>query len=152
MTNILTQTLGKLIDKITASRTTATDGNRELALNLSIKVMSLVSVADGKVDDDEVKLVQDVYRDRVGSLIDPATIKKAFYIVVADKDSLLEELRAAHDLDGQLRRDIFTAAVEIAAVDKDLRDEEFDLLRRIGAALALPVSLIDEQLAEAKTR
>ena len=151
MLSHLTSTLGNMLEKITAPKGGEAPQDTASALDLSIKVMSLVSVADGKIDEAEVKQVQDAYLQHVGSMVEPATIQRAFQIAADDQQAIWQELRAARNLGEDIRGSIFDAATEIAAVDLHLHENELNMLKKVGNALGLPEEHVEEKLARAST-
>jgi uncharacterized tellurite resistance protein B-like protein len=148
----LPATLGALIDKISSAKPVESAESRATAIDLSVKVMSLVCLVDGKVDAAEVTQVQDVYREHVGSLIEPATIERAFRIAADDEDEIWRQLRAARNLDEDLRKEIFQTAIDVAVADRELHDDEFDMLKQLGTTFDLAHSYIKKQVGEARMR
>lgn len=144
--------LGALIDKISSASDVQSPESKANAIDLSIKVMSLVCLVDGKVDAAEVRQVQDVYLNYVGSLVGPATIEHAFRVAADDEEEIWRQLRAARSLGEEVRKEIFETAIEISVADKHMHDDEFALLNHLGATFDLPRSYIEEQISEARAR
>jgi len=145
-TNLVPRLRSRVVS-LRATNVQATPGEQRTSLDLSLKVMSLVSVADGVIDEAEVELVQDLYAEQTQGAIDAAAVEQAFRIVCADQESVWKELDGSHHLDTRIRREIFDAACEVAASDGALHEAEVALLRRIGSALGL-----DADDAEARIR
>jgi uncharacterized tellurite resistance protein B-like protein len=150
MLSHLTKTLGNMLEKITAPKGGDESQDTASALDLSIKVMSLVSVADGKIDEAEVRQVQEAYLQHAGSMVEPTTIQRAFQIAADDQQAIWQELRAAKGLGEDIRINIFDAAAEIAMIDLHLHDDELNLLKKVGTVLGLPDEHVEEKLARAK--
>jgi uncharacterized tellurite resistance protein B-like protein len=148
----LPATLGALIDKISAANSVESAESRATAIDLSVKVMSLVCLVDGRVDAAEVRQVQNVYREHVGSLIEPATIERAFRIAADDEDEIWRQLRAARSLEEELRKEIFKTAIDVAVADRHLHDDEFDMLKQLGTTFDLPHGYVEKQVIAARAR
>jgi uncharacterized tellurite resistance protein B-like protein len=108
--------------------------------------MSLISVADGVVDEAEIELVEDLYAEQSAGTIDAATVKQAFRIVSADQESVWKDLRGAHHLDERVRREIFGAACDVAASDGALHADEVALIRRLGSVLGFDERHIEDRI------
>lgn len=144
----LTRTLGEMIEKIKPGNSAALAQGGESALDLSIKVMALVSAADGRVDEAEVKQVQEIYRERVGSLVSLETIERSFNIALDDRHVLWRDIQSTRQFEEHVRQDIFDAAVAIAAADQELHDREISLLRQIGAAMGLSPEYVATRMSQ----
>ena len=146
MRSSLVPRLRSLVVTLTSSTRTGSPSSRRSGLDLSLKVMSLVAVADGVVDESEIELVQDLYAEQSLGAIDAATVQHAFQIVFADQESVWKELSGSHHLDERIRREIFDAACDVAASDGALHEAEVALIRRIGSALGLGASEIEARI------
>jgi tellurite resistance protein len=133
--------LRELVVTLAGSEAVALQRSPRDGLELSLKVMSLISVADGVVDEAEIELVQ-----QSAGTIAAATVEQAFRIVSADQESVWQELRGAHDLDERVRREIFDAACDVAASDGALHADEVALIRRLGSVLGLAGRYIEERI------
>ena len=80
----------------------------------------------------------------VVGLVDSATVRKAFNIVVSDQEATWRQLSAAKQLSSELREEIFLAALSVARADSDMHEDETALLTRIGKALGLSEGRIDD--------
>jgi uncharacterized tellurite resistance protein B-like protein len=138
--------LRELVVTLAGSEAVALQRSPRDGLELSLKVMSLISVADGVVDEAEIELVQDLYAEQSAGTIAAATVEQAFRIVSADQESVWQELRGAHDLDERVRREIFDAACDVAASDGALHADEVALIRRLGSVLGLAGRYIEERI------
>jgi uncharacterized tellurite resistance protein B-like protein len=136
--------LRDLIDKIVGEKSRVSPETRQQALDMSLAVMALVAAADESIDDAEVIKVQELYAKHGGGLVDAATVHKAFNIVVSDEASTWRQLSTATNLSDELREDIFLAALRVAKADLEVHHYESALLARIGEALGLPQSRIDD--------
>ena len=146
MRSNLVPRLRSLVVTLTSSSSPASPREQASGLDLSLKVMSLVSVADGVVDEAEVELVQDLYAEQSRGAIDAATVEQAFQIVFADQESVWKELSGSHHLDESVRREIFEAACDVAASDGRLHENEVELIRRIGSALGLEAGSVEARI------
>ena len=144
MKSKITQPLRALIDKIVGEKSRTSPEHRQQALDLSLSVMALVAAADKSIDEAEVARVQEVYVTHGGGLVDSATVRKAFNIVVSDQEATWRQLSAAKHLSSELREDIFLAALSVAKADADMHEDETALLKRIGKALGLSEGRIDD--------
>ena len=144
MKSKITQPLRALIDKIVGEKSRTSPEHRQQALDLSLAVMALVAAADKSIDEAEVARVQEVYVTHGGGLVDSATVRKAFNIVVSDQEATWRQLSAAKHLSSELREDIFLAALSVAKADSAMHEDETALLKRIGKALGLSEGRIDD--------
>ncbi|MEZ5502849.1 MAG: TerB family tellurite resistance protein [Halioglobus sp.] len=136
--------LRDLIDKIVGEKSRVSPEQRQQALDMSLAVMALVAAADESIDDSEVVAVQELYAKYGGGLVDNATVRKAFNIVVSDQASTWRQLNAANGLSSEVREDIFAVALQVARADSNVHQQESALLRRIGIALGLAQTRIDD--------
>jgi uncharacterized tellurite resistance protein B-like protein len=144
MKSKITQPLRALIDKIVGEKSRTSPEQRQQGLDLSLAVMALVAAADQSIDESEVNRVQEVYVTHGGGLVDSATVRKAFNIVVSDQEATWRQLSAAKHLSSELREDIFLTALSVAKADSDIHENESALLTRIGKALGLSQDRIDD--------
>jgi len=144
MKSKITQPLRALIDKIVGEKSRTSPEQRQQGLDLSLAVMALVAAADQSIDESEVNRVQEVYVTHGGGLVDSATVRRAFNIVVSDQEATWRQLSAAKHLSSELREDIFLAALSVAKADSDIHENETALLTRIGKALGLSQGRIDD--------
>ena len=144
MKSKITQPLRALIDKIVGEKSRTSPEHRQQALDLSLAVMALVAAADKSIDEAEVARVQEVYVTHGGGLVDSATVRKAFNIVVSDQEATWRQLSAAKHLSSELREDIFLAALSVAKADSAMHEDETALLKRTGKALGLSEGRIDD--------
>jgi uncharacterized tellurite resistance protein B-like protein len=138
--------LRELVVTLAEAEPVAPQRGRGDGLELSLKVMSLISVADGVVDEAEIELVEDLYAEQSAGTIDAATVKQAFRIVSADQESVWKDLRGAHHLDERVRREIFGAACDVAASDGALHADEVALIRRLGSVLGFDERHIEDRI------
>jgi tellurite resistance protein len=136
--------LRELFDKIVGEKSRFSPEQQQLAIDLSLAVMALVAAADEYIDDYEIIEVQELYAKHSRGMVDPATVRKAFDIVISDEASTWRLLSTAKNLSGELREDIFLAALRVARADSDVHHEESALLVRIGEALGLPPARIND--------
>jgi uncharacterized tellurite resistance protein B-like protein len=144
MTSKITLQLRNLLDKIVGEKAPMSTEQRQQALDTSLAVMALVAAADESIDDTEITQVQELYAKRGGGLVDAATVRRAFDIVVADEASTWRQLSRAKDLGSGLREEIFLAALRVARADSDVHEHELALLARIGESLGLSQFRISE--------
>jgi tellurite resistance protein len=144
MKSKITLQLRNLIEKIVGEKSRISPELRQQALDTSLAVMALVAAADESIDDTEITQVQELYAKHGGGLVDTATVRRAFHIVVADETATWRQLSMARSLGDELREEIFLAALRVARADLDVHEHESALLARIGEALGLPQSRIDD--------
>jgi tellurite resistance protein len=144
MKSKITQPLRALIDKIVGEKSRTSPEQRQQGLDLSLAVMALVAAADQSIDESEVARVQETYVAHGGGLVDSATVRKAFNIVISDQEVTWRQLSAAKHLSSELREDIFLAALSVATADSDIHADESALLTRIGKALGLSQDRIED--------
>ena len=144
MKSRITEKLRQLIDNMAGGKGGASPEQRQHALDLSLTVMAIIAAADGNIDESEVLAVQELYAKHGGGIVEPATVRKAFDIVIADQASTWRQLSAAASLSGALREDVFVAALQMARADSNIHADESSLLARIGMALELPQNRIDD--------
>lgn len=148
MISHLSRTLTEMIAKFKPGSGQIPEQDRQAGLELSIKVMALISVADGRIDEAEVKQVQEVYRSSVGGMILPETIERSFRIAMEEQKTLWRDIESTRDLDERVCKDIFDAAVTIAIADQELHEDEVIRIRRLGTALHLSSDYVEKLLTE----
>jgi uncharacterized tellurite resistance protein B-like protein len=146
MKSKITLQLRNLIDKIAGEKSPMPPAQRQQALDTSLAVMALVAAADDSIDDTEITQVQDLYSRHGGGMVDAATVRRAFSIVMADEASVWRQLSAAGSLVSEFREEIFLAALRVARADSDVHEHESTLLTRIGESLGISQSRIDAML------
>ena len=136
--------LRDLVDKIVGEESRISPEHRQEALDVSLAVMALVAAADKHIDESEILMVQELYAKQGGGLVDTATVRRAFDIVVSEEALTWQQLDASKRLSNEVREDIFGAALKIAGADSNLHEDELNLLMRIGTALGLSKPRLDD--------
>jgi tellurite resistance protein len=100
--------------------------------------MVAVAAADGKLDDQEIGLIQQIYRDQSGRSLSPDEIKAVGEANARD-GALVARLSAAADsLDTSVKEEIIRASYLVLLADDRIAGEERKKLRDIAAALKVP--------------
>ena len=109
-----------------------------LRADLILKAMIAVASADaGAIEDSEVRLMQQVYKDQAKRPITPKEIAEA--AEATTKDELLAELTAAAPvLDRETKEEIIRAAYLTLLADGRIAAEERKKLKDIAVALRVP--------------
>ena len=103
-----------------------------------LMAMVAVAAADGKLDDQEIGLIQQIYRDQSGRSLSPEEIKAAGEANARD-GALLARLSAAADsLAKPTKEEIIRASYLVLLADDRIAGEERKKLQDIAAALKVP--------------
>jgi tellurite resistance protein len=102
-----------------------------------LKSMLVVASADGKLDEREIGLMQQVYQDQSGRSLSAEEIKRA--AMTSGRDDMLAEIAAgAKGLDQDTKEEMIRAAYLVLLADERIAGEERKRLRDIAAALQIP--------------
>jgi tellurite resistance protein len=109
-----------------------------LRADLILKAMIAVASADdGAIEDSEIRLMQQVYKDQAKRPITPQEIAEA--AEATTKDELLAELTAAAPvLDRETKEEIIRAAYLTLLADGRIAAEERKKVKDIAVALRVP--------------
>jgi tellurite resistance protein len=99
-----------------------------------LKAMVAVAASDGKLEDEEIGLIQQVYRDQSGRSLTAEEVKRAADEATSG-DSLAEIAAAAKVLDKDTKEEMIRAAYLALLADDRIAGEERKKLRDIAAAL-----------------
>ncbi|MFT4601809.1 MAG: putative tellurite resistance protein B-like protein [Arenicella sp.] len=113
------------------------------------KVLIMMILADGRVEDSEIAMFHKVYKDVAGSVV--ADIYKEIEIVREENKAprqYLKEISAYLNEEG--KKDIIKAAMMIAASDGDLDPAELRMVENFGKALELRTLEVREIIASIK--
>lgn len=97
-----------------------------------------ILLADGVVDEDEVRAVQEICQDLGGLPISEADVRAEIAAMQQERASPLELVaRVAGNLNDSGKENVVRAAYRIAASDGFVSDSELELMAEIGKALEL---------------
>lgn len=116
------------------------------------RVMVLMMMADGVIDDAEVGVIADIYQAITGSPLTEAGVRSEISEAEAAGSSVAHYLGSMQGkLNHNGKSEVVRAAFMVAAADGVIHDDETALLTQIGDALGLSKNemrlIIDEQLA-----
>jgi tellurite resistance protein len=99
-----------------------------------LKAMVAVAAADGRLDAEEIGLIQQVYKDQSGRMLSADEVAKA--VEANAKGEVLAELAAAGKvLDKRTKEEMIRAAYLVLLADDRIAGEERKKLKDIAAAL-----------------
>ena len=101
-----------------------------------LRAMVAVAVADGRLDAREVRLIQDVYEERTGRLIDASVVAMAAE-VYAKRDILTELAAIAGSMSRETKEEIIRTAYLVLLADGRIAGEERKKLKDIAIALKI---------------
>jgi tellurite resistance protein len=108
------------------------------AADFILMAMAAVAAADGKLDEREIGLIQQIYRDQAGREISPEQVRDAA-LALAQEGGLLPMLAGAADaLDEDAKEEIIRASYLVLLADDRISGEERKTLKDISAALKVP--------------
>lgn len=113
------------------------------SMDLTLKAMALMCLADGDVDDAELRLTGEIYAALSGGKVAERTLKTAIGIVQADPTSAWDDFSRAHLLDAQAREDILRAAYYVANIDEHVDESEVKTLNVLGQKLGFSAADVD---------
>lgn len=101
-----------------------------------LRAMVGVAAADGRLDAREVRLIQDVYEERTGRLIDASVVAMAAE-VYAKRDILTELAAIAGSMSRETKEEIIRTAYLVLLADGRIAGEERKKLKDIAIALKI---------------
>ena len=101
-----------------------------------LRAMVAVAAADGRLDAREVRLIQDVYEERTGRLIDASVVAMAAE-VYAKRDILTELAAIAGSMSRETKEEIIRTAYLVLLADGRIAGEERKKLKDIAIALKI---------------
>jgi tellurite resistance protein len=102
-----------------------------------LMAMVAVAAADGKLDEREIGLIQQIYRDRSGRTLRPDEIMTAAEANARD-GGLITILAAADSLDKETKEEIIRASYLVLLADDRIAGEERKKLQDIAVVLRIP--------------
>jgi tellurite resistance protein len=100
------------------------------------QVMIAMLLADGVIDDAEVKELQDIFEQLAGVEVSEQDLREEIAVIQAEGSSALEMMAAvAPTLNDSGKEKVITAAYRIAMADGTFDDSESEFLSDISAAL-----------------
>jgi tellurite resistance protein len=102
-----------------------------------LKAMAAVASSDGKIDPQEIGLIQQVYRNQSSRSLTEDEIKRAADSA-AKGDTLAEIAAAAKVLDKATKEEMIRSAYLVLLADDRIAGEERKKLKDIAAALQIP--------------
>ena len=102
-----------------------------------LMAMVAVAAADGKLDEREIGLIQQIYRDRSGRTLRPDEIMTAAEANARD-GGLITILAAADSLDKETKEEIIRASYLVLLADDRIAGEERKKLQDITVVLRIP--------------
>jgi len=101
-----------------------------------LRAMVAVAAADGRLDAREVRLIQDVYEERTGRLIDASGVAMTAE-VYAKRDILTELAAIAGSMSRETKEEIIRTAYLVLLADGRIAGEERKKLKDIAIALKI---------------
>ena len=101
-----------------------------------LKAMVAVAGSDGQLDEREIGLIQQVYRDQSGRSLTAHEVERA--AEAAKGDLFAEFAAAAKVLDVDTKEEMIRAAYLVLLADERIAGEERKKLKDIAAALQIP--------------
>jgi tellurite resistance protein len=113
------------------------------------RVMVLMMMVDGDIDDDEISAVRDLYGRVCGGQLSEADVRAEIDAATADGRGVSDFIGSmAGTLNDNGKELVIKAAYAVAAADGVFADEEMELLAEIGQALLLSKAHYRGLLAE----
>jgi uncharacterized membrane protein YebE (DUF533 family) len=114
------------------------DQKTQQGANFILMAMVAMAAADGKLDEQEIGLIQQIYRDQSGRSLTPEEIR-AVEEANMREGGLLPMLAAAADsLNQATKEEIIRASYLVLLADDRIAGEERKKLQDIAAALRVP--------------
>lgn len=113
------------------------------------KLLIMMILADGRVDDQEITMFHKVYKETTGGYV--ANIYHEIDVVKNKSEKPAEYLKsAAHQLNEVGKRDVLKACMMIAASDGDIDPSEVKMVEQFGQALEMRPAEIKTIIEEVK--
>ncbi len=100
--------------------------------------MVAMAAADGKLDEQEIGLIQQIYRDQSGRSLTPEDIRAVEEANMRDGGLLAMLAAAADSLNIETKEEIIRASYLVLLADDRIAGEERKKLQDIAAALRVP--------------
>ena len=102
------------------------------------QIMIGVCLADGEIDDEEVKKIQEIYQELTGAVISETDLREE---IIAFRGTGMDLLAMAQSLAPQLndkgKETAIRSAYLIAAADGHVDEQEMDLIQRLGFSFGM---------------
>ena len=107
------------------------------------KLLVMMILADGRVDDQEINMFHKVYKETTGGYV--ANIYHEIDVVQAKNENPSEYLKSASSLlNDEGKRDVIKACMMIAAADGDIDPSEIKMVEQFGQALEMRPSEVKQ--------
>jgi tellurite resistance protein len=103
-----------------------------------LRAMVAVAAADGRLDAREVGLIQQVYEERTGRLVDVSGVVSAAEVYANKRDILAELAAISGSMSRQTKEEIIRSAYLVLLADGRIAGEERKKLKDIAIALQVP--------------
>jgi tellurite resistance protein len=113
------------------------------------RLMALMALADGEVSDEELETVREIYNDLAKKDLSTAEIAEEIEAARTDGRSVEDYTRSViGSLNDRGKELVLSAALMVAAADGEFREEERDLVGKIGDALEMSAAHVRGVIAE----
>ncbi len=113
------------------------------------QVMIAVLLADGIIDDDEVKMLQDQYQQLTGAEIPEEELREEIAVIQASGSSAMELVaNVVPQLNDSGKETVIRAAYAIAKADGVVDETEMQMIAQVGETLQLSAAHLRGILAE----
>ena len=116
----------------------ARQGAKPQGADLILMAMVAVAAADRELDEREIRLIQQIYRDLSGRSLEPEEITAVAEADGRDGGLLAGLSDAARSLDEETKEEIIRASYLVLLADERVAKEERKKLHDIAAALKVP--------------
>jgi uncharacterized membrane protein YebE (DUF533 family) len=114
------------------------DQKMQQGTDFILMAMVAVAAADGKLDEQEIGLIQQIYRDQSGRALTPEEIRAVEETNMSDGGLLAMLAAAADSLNIETKEEIIRASYLVLLADDRIAGEERKKLQDIAAALRVP--------------
>jgi tellurite resistance protein len=113
------------------------------------RLMALMALADGEVSDEELETVREIYNDLAKEDLSRDEIAEEIEAARDDRRSVEDYTRSViGSLNDRGKELVLSAALMVAAADGEFRDEERELVGKIGDALEMSSAHVKGVIAE----
>jgi uncharacterized membrane protein YebE (DUF533 family) len=103
-----------------------------------LKTMVAMAAADGRPDQNEIGLIQQIYRDQTGRMVEPGEIEQMAEAIRSEGDFLVHLGAASKGFGTHAKEEIIRAAYLVLLADGQIAGAERKTLQDIAAALRVP--------------
>jgi tellurite resistance protein len=114
------------------------DQKAQQGADFILMAMVAIAAADGKLDEQEIGLIQQIYRDQSGRSLTPEEIRAVEEANMSDSGLLPMLAAAADSLNIETKEEIIRASYLVLLADDRIAGEERKKLQDIAAALRVP--------------